>query len=130
MCHRGRVRILYCAVLLGVGCADAVQPRGIQGRYVLETVNGDAAPWVIAVVPPEVVRLTSGVIHLRADSTFTDTTVIEYDAQPFGGIETETQVRNGTWPADESFARDGDTIERVEKRRLPLMDLTLRYRRH
>jgi hypothetical protein len=127
-----KISVVLLLVLGGVACSDAVQPARptIAGRYVLETVNGGQIPVVIMIVPPEVIRLKSGVIHLRADSTFTDTTVVEYDRSPFGGVDTETLVREGRWGVDEFWTLDGNTIERFEARRLPLMDLTLRYVKH
>jgi hypothetical protein len=123
------LRVLYC--LLGVGCADAVQPRApvLPGRYELEQVNDASLPVVIAVVPPEVIRLTRAVVVIRADSTFSDTTTITYDRSPFGGVETETQVSHGRWTPEEYEWR-GDTLVRHEDRRLPLLPLTLKYVRH
>ena len=132
MCHVPGVRFVFLiACLLGVGCADAVLPTppSLEGRYELEQVNDASLPVVIAVVPPEVIRLTRAVVVIRADSTFTDTTVIAYDRSPFGGVETETQVREGRWTPEEYEWR-GDTLVRVEHRALPLLDLTLRYARH
>lgn len=95
----------------------------------MSTINGGACPCLIAMVPPDVIRLTRAVVVIRADSTFSDTTVITYDRSPFGGVETETQVREGRWTPDEYEWR-GDTLVRYEDRRLPLMPLTLRYARH
>jgi hypothetical protein len=119
------------ACVLGVACSDAVLPISptIHGRYELEQVNDASLPVVIAVIPPEVIRLTRAVVVIREDSTFSDTTTITYDRSPFGGVDTETSVRDGRWTPDEYQWR-GDTLVRYEERRLPMMPLTLRYVRH
>lgn len=124
------LRVFYCA-LLGVACSDAVLPAPprLDGRYELEQVNDASLPVVIAVVPPEIIRLTRAVVVIFPDSTFTDTTTITYDRSPFGGLETETQVRGGRWDPKEYQWR-GDTLVRYEDRRLPLLPLTLKYVRH
>jgi hypothetical protein len=127
------MRFVALFVFLQACAGPATGPRTqLPGLYRLATVNGDACPavgCVIAVVPPEVIRLTRASVLIRADSTFSDTTVITYDRSPFGGIETETQVREGRWTPEEYEWR-GDTLVRFEPRRLPLMPLTLKYVRH
>ena len=117
--------------LMASACADAVRPESpeLPGTYALSTVNGYECPCVIAMVPPEVIRLVRASVLIRADSTFSDTTVISYDRSPFGGVETETQVRDGRWTPEEYEWRK-DTLVRYEDRRLPLMPLTLKYVRH
>lgn len=128
------------ACLLGVGCADAVLPvtPSVPGRYVLETVNGGQLPALIAMVPPEAIRLSRGVLLLREDGSFLDTTIVTHDAQPFGGFSADTSVTTGGWTASDStvtanertFIWRGDELEQFVPRLLPLGDLTLRYVKH
>lgn len=123
------------------------EPVTLPGVYSLATVNGYDLPAVIAVVPPEVTRLIAIRLHLNADGTFRDSTFMEFDATPFGGVARDTSVFTGTYALTDStvaMARADGTgyvmrwrpneLERFVKRvgltSAPLLDLTLVYRKH
>lgn len=129
--------------MLALACSEAVAPPvlpTLEGRYELETVNDGHLPVVIAVVPPEVIRLTRAALLLREDGTFLDSAIVTYDALPFGGTTADTSVTVGAWTRSDSTVvvgslgpmtwRADGKLKRFEARRLPMMDLTLVYAKH
>jgi hypothetical protein len=145
MRHTHRLGLTF--LLLASACSDCIEPPAapkLEGRYVLETVNGFPLPAVIATVPPEIIRLTRGVVVLLEGGSFIDTTLIEVDASPFGGRFTDTTVAGGSYTLTDSIVQvvredgtysmtwRGDHLERfVDRSRTSatLLDLTLIYRR-
>ena len=100
--HKGMRSLRILSAIALTACSGVIAPPAptIPGRYELETVNGGRLPAVLAVVPPEVIRLRRASIVLFQDSTFVDSQFVESDRTPFGPVTVDTIVFDGTYRVD------------------------------
>lgn len=135
------MRIRYTLLVLAIGCTGVVVPAAptVHGRYQLEQVNDGGLPALLAIVPPEHYRLTYAVVVLHEDGAFADTAIVVTENDLLGTVvHTDTSTAAGRWTRSDSLVMAGNQpytwrgteLVRFEKRRLPMMDLTLRYVRH
>ncbi|HEY0305980.1 MAG TPA: hypothetical protein VGC44_13500 [Longimicrobiales bacterium] len=95
----GRYRLYSLALLLILpACVDTTAPQEDHvGRYTLRRINGAAPPG--AVLESSVARLDflSGILHLRADLSFVDSTRLKVTPLRGGEVQTVTDVAAGTY---------------------------------
>ena len=94
---RKRLSILV-ALLTLPACVDTTAPQeDFYGRYTLRRINGIAPPG--AVLESSVARLDflSGIIHLRNDLSFVDSTRMKVTPLRGGDVQTVTDVAAGTY---------------------------------
>lgn len=82
-----------CVAALG-SCKDSLPPPivitdGIAGHYILRTIDGFPPPQIVTERNDSILSITKGLIILTADSTFTDSTEIQWiiGGQPKDTVE-------------------------------------------
>lgn len=103
-------RLLFSiAAAAAVACSESVSPGNetIAGDYPLRTVNGHALPQIIIDDENGTESIVGGVVILRADQTFVDSTEVQVVSET--GVAFRRDVGRGTWRAtdDSVFFRIG-----------------------
>lgn len=79
-----RITSVFAAVVLAA-CADVLVAPPTVAEYALESIDGQALPFVLVTDYDMTVSVVSDVIQLRSDSTFLETAV-------FKGVSSDTTI--------------------------------------
>src|SRR5688572_10033143 len=92
-----RKMLLFAALAVAFGCNEAVGPRPatVAGLYPLRSVDGNPPPQIIDASDQGTISIVGGLVTLRTDGTYTDSTDIEIVFPD--GVERFSDVGSGTW---------------------------------
>lgn len=85
------------AIVAALACNDTVAPRPATaaGAYPLRSIDGNAPPQIVFADNDGTVSIVAGLVTLRADGTFRDSTDIEIVTAT--GVSRTFDVGSGTW---------------------------------
>jgi len=131
-----RITVFSLISLLIVGCGDDTGPEaGLVGTWRLQSVDGQALPWVLDEPGVDKLEVTEEIYTLHEGGVFSMTTTFRLTDN--GEVSSETVPDNGTYTVDGSsvtftYASDGSTdVATVASSTMTLDDIghTFAYRR-
>lgn len=88
---------MFAAVALALGCKDSVAPApaSLAGEYQLRAIDGNPPPQIVVADAEGVLSFVGGLVTLRADGTYRDSTALEIVTD--AGVFSDFDVGSGTW---------------------------------
>ena len=87
---------LALSLALPLAACDSTSPdEGIDGEYVLQSINGGTLPWLVVEVGADKLEVVSGSILLRKDGSFLDRTTFRVTQN--GTTRNEDDIYEGTF---------------------------------
>ena len=87
--------MLAAAVLAACGGDSATGPGSVTGAYELQTIDGDALPFVVAEIGEDRLEITGGRLTLNADNSFSDR--LDFRLIEDGETTTDSETVTGTY---------------------------------
>jgi len=87
--------VTITVLLLLVSCGDSTGPETFPGTYVLQAVDGEPLPYLVAQAGSDKLEVTAGLLRIESDNTFTFS--LTFLLTDDGNTEEATDDESGTW---------------------------------